>query len=63
MGGIQRGLDMQSVQEMRSFVKRLEKDELEKVRQRFQPMLQAAGVSYEVQPYVQSRLACMQYQL
>lgn len=33
---------------MKAFVKRLEQAELEQVQQRFEPMLQAAGVSYEV---------------
>lgn len=43
------GLDYQEAQDMRNFVKRLKKAELHKVNQRFQPMLQAADVSYEVQ--------------
>lgn len=38
----------QEVQDMRDFERRLEQTELEKVEQRFQQMLQAAGVAYEV---------------
>lgn len=33
---------------MKAFVKRLEQAELDKIQQRFQKKLQAAGVSYEV---------------
>lgn len=33
---------------MRDFERRLEQTELEKVEQRFQQMLQAAGIAYEV---------------
>ncbi|KAL3159376.1 hypothetical protein ABBQ38_009807 [Trebouxia sp. C0009 RCD-2024] len=47
-GGYRGGLDFQEVQDMRNFVKRLKKLELQKIGQRFQPMLQAADVSYEV---------------
>ena len=47
-GGYHRGPDFGDVQERRKFMKRLEQSELEKVNQRFQPMLQAAAVSYEV---------------
>lgn len=42
---------------MRNFVKRLKKLELQKIGQRFQPMLQAADVSYEVQLF-QTTLHC-----
>lgn len=52
-GGYQRSLDISEVQELRSFLKRLKKEELQKVNKRFQPMLQAAGVQYEVQPQTQ----------
>ena len=58
-GGYQRNLDSQEIQEMRNFVKRLKKEELQKINERFQPMLQAAGVPYEVQIWIKmSTLSC-----
>lgn len=39
---------LQERQDMKAFVKRLEQAELDKIQQRFQNRLQAAGVSYEV---------------
>lgn len=46
--GYNRSSSFQEVQEMKAFVKRLEQAELDKIQQRFQKRLQAAGVSYEV---------------
>lgn len=43
----------QERQDMKAFVKRLEQAELDKIQQRFQNRLQAAGVSYEVKLPVQ----------
>ncbi|DBA69776.1 TPA: hypothetical protein ACH3X2_012498 [Trebouxia sp. C0005] len=51
--GYNRSSSFQEVQEMKAFVKRLEQAELDKIQQRFQKRLQAAGVSYEVNLPVQ----------
>ena len=56
-GGYQRGLDSDA-QEKKRFVKRLEQTELEKITERFDPMLQAAGVSYEVHGVQQQYTCC-----
>ena len=41
------------IEDMKAYIKRLKKTEQDKLHKRFEPMLQAAGVSYEVQLNVQ----------
>jgi len=61
--GYNRSSSFQDVQDMKAFVKRLEQAELDKVQQRFQKKLQAAGVSYEVSVSVRQAGQCATYRL
>lgn len=49
--------DTSEVSEMRAFTKRLEEQELQKMQQRFAPLLEAANVPYQVWPH-DSRWPC-----
>lgn len=52
-GGYSRSPSFAEVSEMRSFTKRLEQQELEKVQQRFGPILEAANVPFQIKLPVQ----------
>ena len=47
-GGGHRSPSFTEVSELRAFTKRLEEQEMQKVQQRFAPLLEAANVPYQV---------------
>ena len=61
--GYNRSSSFQDVQDMKAFVTRLEQAELDKIQQRFQKKLQAAGVSYEVSLSFRQADQCATYSL
>lgn len=50
------------VEDRRAYIKRLQQAEMDRVHQSFEPMLQAAGVSYEVTPQSLNGLCPLQAQ-